>query len=82
MTTITTDYYAQAIDLSDAATVEAQLQALVQEKLDSVDALEAWLKRELEFSLKVREVLSGHTIDFYRDTGSEKRNRFTCTIKR
>ncbi|WAH42739.1 M3 family oligoendopeptidase [Alicyclobacillus fastidiosus] len=75
MTTITTDYYAQAIDLSDAATVEAQLQALVQEKLDSVDALEAWLKRELEFSLKVREVLSGHTIDFYRDTGSEKKKQ-------
>ncbi|EPZ48133.1 hypothetical protein [Alicyclobacillus acidoterrestris] len=81
MTTIPTDYYAQAIDLSDAASLEAKLQDLLAEDIDSTEALERWLQRELKLSLKVQEVLAGHTIDFYRDTNSEEKSKFTCMIR-
>lgn len=67
-TAISTNYYAKAVDLSDADGVEQELKRLVQAPIQSVEDLESHLTDRLIFTRKVEEVMSGHAIDFYRDT--------------
>lgn len=72
-TVLSTDYYAHAIDLSTPDAVERELQDLLDTEIHNVDELKAWLQRRLVFNRKVREVMSGHMIDFHRDTESEEK---------
>jgi oligoendopeptidase F len=62
------NYYKELINLQDAAGVEAQLQALLEVPIDSVSDLENWLKAEKELGIKIDEAMTGHQVDFYRDT--------------
>ncbi|CAM3685853.1 M3 family oligoendopeptidase [Alicyclobacillus pomorum] len=73
MSTISTSYYQRGIDVTDAASVEAELQSLLKTPIHSVGDLEQWLKAELDLGNRLGEVLMGHTIDFYRDTENEEK---------
>ena len=62
------NYYKELIDLQDVDEVEAQIQSLLDVPIDSVSDLENWLKAEKDLVMKISEALTGHQIDFYRNT--------------
>jgi oligoendopeptidase F len=64
-------YYIELIDLQDVEGVEAQFQSLLDVPIESVSDLEEWLKDEKELNIKMVEVLTGHEVDFYRNTEDE-----------
>ncbi|WP_413299658.1 M3 family oligoendopeptidase [Bacillus sp. 1P10SD] len=61
-------YYIELIDLNDVEGVEAQLRSLLDVRIESVSDLEKWLKDEKELTIKIAEALTGHQVDFYRNT--------------
>lgn len=71
--TLSTGYYRQTVDLSNLVDVEAKLNEILNTPVESVEALQEWLRVELEFSNALTEVLAGRTIDFYRDTQNEEK---------
>ncbi|WP_054969511.1 M3 family oligoendopeptidase [Alicyclobacillus ferrooxydans] len=75
MSNIPKDYYAHCIDVSDAKAVEAELEALLNQKIESVEELQTWLQAETTLSNRLSEVLMGHQVDFARDTEDEERKR-------
>lgn len=64
----THNYYKELIDLQDVEKLEAQFQSLLEIPIESVSDLENWLKEERNLMNKIEEVLTGHTVDFYRNT--------------
>lgn len=73
MSTLSTTYYQQKIDLSDVSAVEGELQSLLQAPIHSVADLENWLKAELNLAGRISEVFDGHMVDFYRETDNEEK---------
>lgn len=64
-------YYRELIDLQDVKEVEAQIQSLLDIPITSVTDLEKWLKEERKFMIKIEEAMTGHQVDFYRNTEDE-----------
>ncbi|MFA9558967.1 M3 family oligoendopeptidase [Evansella sp. AB-rgal1] len=62
------NYYKELIDLQDVAAVEAQIQSLLDVPIESVSDLEDWLKEEKIVMDKITEAMTGHQVDFYRNT--------------
>lgn len=65
---ISTNYYRVLIDLQDAAEVKAQIRRLLDVPIESVSDLEKWLVDEKNLMIKIEEVMTGHQVDFYRNT--------------
>lgn len=63
-------YYLDDIDLKDIKALEMRLQTLVQCELKSSANLEVWLDQERMLMDGIQEAMTGHKIDFYRDTGN------------
>ena len=61
-------YYKELLDLKDVEGIEAQIQSLLDVPIESVSDLEKWLKEEKELMIKIDEAVTGHQIDFYRNT--------------
>lgn len=61
-------YYKELIDLKDVEGIEAQFQRLLDISIDSVSDLEKWIEDEKNLRFKIEESLTGHQIDFYRNT--------------
>jgi oligoendopeptidase F len=68
-------YYSDVINLKDGEALEARLQKLLHLEVTSVADLEEWLAEERKLRDEISEAMSGHRIDFYRDTVNvDKRN--------
>ncbi|MFC4410079.1 M3 family oligoendopeptidase [Chungangia koreensis] len=65
---IHTKYYKELIDLQDVEGVEAQFQHLIEIPINSISDLEEWLKSERGLMIKISEAMTGHQVDFYRNT--------------
>ena len=65
---ISTNYYRVLIDLQDAEEVKAQIRRLLDVPIESVSDLEKWLVDEKNLMIKIEEVMTGHQVDFYRNT--------------
>lgn len=65
---ISHNYYKELIDLQDAEGVEAQLLSLLEVPIESISDLEKWLKDEKNLIIKITEAMTGHQVDFYRNT--------------
>lgn len=63
-------FYSDAINLKDVEALGARLQALLQLEVTSVADLEEWLVEERKLRDEIGEAMSGHRIDFYRDTAN------------
>lgn len=61
-------YYKELIDLQDIDGVEAQIRSLLDVPIESVSDLEKWLKDEKDLMIKITEAMTGHQVDFYRNT--------------
>ncbi|MGY3717488.1 M3 family oligoendopeptidase [Sutcliffiella cohnii] len=61
-------YYKELINLQDVAGVEAQLKSLLDAPIESASDLEEWLKDEKDLKVKLTEAMTGHRVDFYRNT--------------
>jgi oligoendopeptidase F len=61
-------YYQELIDLQDVKGIEDQIQSLLDVSIDSVSDLEKWLKDEKDLLIKIEEAVTGHQVDFYRNT--------------
>ncbi|MFB5189013.1 M3 family oligoendopeptidase [Alicyclobacillus fastidiosus] len=64
-------YYLDDIDLKDVKALEMRLEALVQGEIKSVADLEDWIDLERTLMGRIQEAVTGHKIDFYRDTGNK-----------
>jgi oligoendopeptidase F len=62
------NYYKELIDLQDVDGVEAQIQSLLDVQIESVSDLEKWLQAEKDLMMKIAEAMTGHQVDFYRNT--------------
>lgn len=67
----TKKYYQDDLNLRDIEALENRLVELVDTEIQSVVDLEQWLVQERKLGEMIQEALSGHQIDFYRDTASE-----------
>lgn len=65
---MTHNYYKELIDLQDVKGIEAQIQSLLDVPIESVSDLEKWLKDEKNLMIKIEEAMTGHLVDFYRNT--------------
>lgn len=65
---MTHNYYKQLINLQDVEGAEAQLRSLLDVPIESVSDLEKWLKAEKNLMIKIEEAMTGHLVDFYRNT--------------
>ena len=61
-------YYQELIDLQDVNGFENQIQRLLDIQIESVSDLELWLKDEKDLIVKIDEAITGHQVDFYRNT--------------
>ncbi|WP_442600001.1 M3 family oligoendopeptidase [Neobacillus sp. D3-1R] len=61
-------YYKELIDLKDVEGIEAQIQSLLNVQIDSVSDLEKWFIDEKNLMIKINEAMTGHQVDFYRNT--------------
>lgn len=61
-------YYKELIDLQDVVGLEAQFQSLLDIPIESVSDLEKWLIDEKNLMIKIMEAMTGHEVDFYRNT--------------
>ena len=68
MTQIARKYYKELIDLQDVEEIEAQFQSLLEVPINSISDLEKWLKDEKDLKNTIMEALTGHEVDFYRNT--------------
>lgn len=66
-------YYLNDINLKDVKALEMKLQALVQSDIKSIAELAAWLDQEHTLIDEIQEAITGHKIDFYRDTGNKNK---------
>lgn len=57
-------FYEEVISLEDTAALEQQLNALLEQPINSAADLEDWLKEQSKLSEAIYEVLTGHYIDF------------------
>lgn len=64
-------YYKELIDLQDVEGVEAQIRSLLDVPIESVSDLENWFKDEKSLMIKIEEAITGHLVDFYRNTEDE-----------
>ncbi|MEW9107838.1 MAG: M3 family oligoendopeptidase [Cytobacillus gottheilii] len=64
-------YYKELINLQDADGVESQFQSLLEIPIESVSDLEKWLLEEKTFLHKLDEAMTGHLVDFNRNTVDE-----------
>lgn len=64
--------YKELIDLKDTAGIEAQLQGLLNIPIESVSDLEKWLQEEKNLMIKIEEAMTGHLVDFNRNTEDEE----------
>ncbi|RTR30041.1 M3 family oligoendopeptidase [Robertmurraya yapensis] len=62
------NYYQELIDLQDVEGVETHIQSLLDVPIESVSDLEKWLKDEKNLMIKIAEAMTGHQVDFYRNT--------------
>jgi len=62
------NYYKELIDLQDVEGIEAQIQSLLEVPIESISDLEKWLKDEKDLMIKITEAMTGHEVDFYRNT--------------
>ncbi|MFJ7828336.1 M3 family oligoendopeptidase [Psychrobacillus sp. NPDC096623] len=65
---ISQDYYKELIDLQDVEGVEAHFQGLLEVPIKSISDLEKWLRDEKDLINKIMEAMTGHQVDFYRNT--------------
>ena len=65
---ISHNYYKELIDLQDVEGVEAQFRSLLDVPIESISDLEKWLKDEKDLMIKITEAMTGHQVDFYRNT--------------
>jgi oligoendopeptidase F len=65
---ISQNYYKELIDLQDVEGVEAQIRSLLDVPIESISDLELWLKEEKDLMIKINEAMTGHHLDFYRNT--------------
>ncbi|MFJ8065330.1 M3 family oligoendopeptidase [Psychrobacillus sp. NPDC096426] len=61
-------YYKELIDLQDVEGVEAQIRSLLDVPIESISDLEKWLTDEKDLMIKIKEAMTGHEVDFYRNT--------------
>ncbi|MCG3089896.1 M3 family oligoendopeptidase [Sporosarcina cyprini] len=61
-------YYKELIDLQDVEGLEAQFKSLLEVSIESIADLEQWLKDEKDLINKISEALTGHQVDFLRNT--------------
>lgn len=61
-------YYQELIDLQDVKGLEDQIQSLLNVPIESVSDLENWLNEEKNLMIKIYEAMTGHEVDFYRNT--------------
>ncbi|WP_453991512.1 M3 family oligoendopeptidase [Bacillus nitroreducens] len=61
-------YYKELIDLKDVKEVEAQIQGLLEVPIESTSDLEKWVQSEKDLMVKITEAMTGHQVDFYRNT--------------
>ncbi|MBU9723310.1 MULTISPECIES: M3 family oligoendopeptidase [Bacillaceae] len=64
-------YYKELIDLQDVNGVESQIKSLLDIQIESVSDLEKWLEDEKSLMNKIAEAMTGHQVDFYRNTEDE-----------
>ncbi|MGG0719036.1 M3 family oligoendopeptidase [Robertmurraya massiliosenegalensis] len=62
------NYYKELIDLQDVDGLEAQIQRLLDVPIESVSDLENWLKDEKNVMIQIEEAMTGHQVDFLRNT--------------
>ncbi|WP_339176066.1 hypothetical protein MKY51_06700 [Solibacillus sp. FSL R5-0691] len=62
------NYYKQLIDLKKVEQIEAQFQRLLDVSIDSITDLENWIEEEKALRFEIEEALTGHLVDFYRNT--------------
>jgi oligoendopeptidase F len=65
---ISHNYYKELIDLQDVEGVESQIRSLLDVPIESISDLEKWLKEEKDLMIKINEAMTGHHVDFYRNT--------------
>ncbi|MDW0115324.1 M3 family oligoendopeptidase [Sporosarcina thermotolerans] len=61
-------YYKELVDLENVEGVESQFLGLLDVQIESVSDLEKWLEDEKELMFKINEAITGHHLDFYRNT--------------
>lgn len=66
----TLKYYADDINLRDVEALEGRLKVLVQSEIKSLAHFEAWLEEESMLNNQIQEAMTGHKIDYYRDTAN------------
>lgn len=62
------NYYKELIDLQDVEGVEAQFKSLLAVPIESISDLEKWLEDEKDLLFIIDEAMTGHQVDFYRNT--------------
>ncbi|MBM7667019.1 M3 family oligoendopeptidase [Solibacillus kalamii] len=62
------NYYKELIDLKDIEGIEAQFQRLLDVSIESIHDLENWIEDEKNIRFEIEEALTGHLVDFYRNT--------------
>ncbi|MCE7793654.1 M3 family oligoendopeptidase [Salipaludibacillus sp. CUR1] len=67
-----TKFYEEKLDFQDVESIESSFQQLLNEKADSAEAMEDWLKRQSFLFDALEEGLTGHYIDFQCHSNSEK----------
>lgn len=65
---MTQNYYKELIDLQDVDGVETQIRSLLDIPIESVTDLEKWLEDEKNLMIKIEEAMTGHQVDFLRNT--------------
>jgi oligoendopeptidase F len=65
---ISHNYYKELIDLQNVDGVEAEIRSLLDVPIESISDLEKWLKDEKDLTIKIQEAMTGHEVDFYRNT--------------
>ncbi|WP_391117483.1 M3 family oligoendopeptidase [Psychrobacillus sp. L3] len=65
---ISHNYYKEVIDLQNVEGVEAQMRSLLEVPIQSISELEKWLIDEQDLMMKITEAITGHQVDFYRNT--------------
>lgn len=62
------NYYKELIDLKDLEGMEVHFQRLLNVSIESVSDLENWIEEEKNLRFEIEEALTGHLVDFYRNT--------------
>jgi oligoendopeptidase F len=62
------NYYKELIDLQDVQGLETHIQSLLNTQIESISDLEKWLQDEKDLMMKISEAMTGHQVDFYRNT--------------